>query len=34
MARSGKKAMQFVEGGRYVAVVVDGNDVPYNSIPR
>lgn len=24
MARSGKKVMQFVEGGRYVAVVADG----------
>jgi hypothetical protein len=24
MARSGKKVMQFLEGGRYVAVVVDG----------
>jgi hypothetical protein len=24
MARSGKKVMQFLEGGRYIAVVVDG----------
>jgi hypothetical protein len=24
MARNGKKLMQFLEGGRYVAVVVDG----------
>jgi hypothetical protein len=24
MARSGKKVMQFLEGGRYVAVVADG----------
>ena len=24
MAREGKKVMQFLEGGRYVAVVVDG----------
>jgi hypothetical protein len=24
MARSGKKVMQFVEGGRYIAVVADG----------
>ena len=25
MAREGKKVMQFLEGGRYVAVVVDGD---------
>lgn len=25
MARSGKKVMQFLEGGRYIGVVVDGN---------
>jgi hypothetical protein len=24
MARSGKKVMQFLEGGRYIAVVADG----------
>ena len=24
MARSGKRVMQFLEGGRYIAVVVDG----------
>lgn len=29
MARSGKKVMQFVEGGRYVAVVADGKYIPY-----
>ena len=25
MARSGKKVMQFLEGGRYIGVVVNGN---------
>jgi hypothetical protein len=25
MAREGKKVMQFIEAGRYLAVVVDGN---------
>jgi hypothetical protein len=29
MARGGKKVMQFLEGGRYVAVVVDGKYIPY-----
>jgi hypothetical protein len=31
MARSGKKVMQIVEGGRYVAVVVDGKFIPYKA---
>ena len=29
MARDGKKVMQFLEGGRYVAVVVDGKMKTY-----
>jgi len=29
MARQGKKVMQFLEGGRYVAVVVDGKMKAY-----
>jgi hypothetical protein len=29
MARSGKKIMQFLEDGRYVAVVADGKFIPY-----
>ena len=29
MARQGKKVMQFLEGGRYVAVVVDGKMKTY-----
>jgi hypothetical protein len=29
MARSGKKVMQFVQDGRYVAVVVDGKVILY-----
>src|ERR1700730_3898271 len=29
MARSGQKVMQFLEDGRYVAVVVDGQFIPY-----
>jgi hypothetical protein len=29
MAREGKKVMQFLEGGRYVAVVVDGERHTY-----
>jgi hypothetical protein len=29
MARAGKKVMQFLEGGRYVAVVVDGKTKRY-----
>jgi hypothetical protein len=29
MARDGKKVMQFLGGGRYVAVVVDGNIKTY-----
>ena len=31
MARSGEKVMQFVEGGRYVAVVADGEYIPYKA---
>ena len=31
MARSGKKVMQFLEGGRYVAVVADGKAHLYPS---
>jgi hypothetical protein len=30
MARSGKKVMQFLSGGRYVAVVVDGKTKLYS----
>jgi hypothetical protein len=29
MARQGKKVMQFLSGGRYIAVVVDGKVIPY-----
>ena len=29
MARSGKKVMQFIQGGRYVAVVADGKAILY-----
>jgi hypothetical protein len=29
MARSGKKVMQFLEDGRYIAVVADGKFIPY-----
>ena len=29
MARSGKKVMQFIQGGRYVAVVADGKVILY-----
>jgi len=29
LARSGKKVMQFLSEGRYVAVVVDGKVTPY-----
>jgi hypothetical protein len=29
MARAGKKVMQFLSGGRYLAVVVDGKLTPY-----
>lgn len=29
LARSGKKVMQFLSGGRYVAVVVDGDVTSY-----
>ena len=29
MARGGKKVMQFLEGGRYIAVVVDGKMKTY-----
>jgi hypothetical protein len=31
LAREGKKVMQFLEQGRYVAVVVDGKVISYNS---
>ena len=31
LARSGKKVMQFIENGRYVAAVVDGKAVLYGS---
>jgi hypothetical protein len=29
MARNGQKVMQFLEDGRYVAVVADGKFIPY-----
>jgi hypothetical protein len=29
MARAGKKVMQFLSSGRYLAVVVDGKVTPY-----
>ena len=29
MARSGQKVMQFLEDGRYIAVVADGKFIPY-----
>jgi hypothetical protein len=29
LARSGKKVMQFIQGGRYVAVVADGKVILY-----
>lgn len=31
LAREGKKVMQFLEQGRYVAVVFDGKVISYNS---
>jgi hypothetical protein len=31
LAREGKKVMQFLEQGRYVAVVVDGKVISYHS---
>jgi hypothetical protein len=34
MARQGKKVMQFFDGGRYVAVVVDGKVKTYSTISR
>ncbi len=34
MARNGKKVMQFLEGGRYLAVVADGKFVPYGKAPH
>jgi len=34
LARSGKKVMQFLRGGRYVAVVVDGNATLYGGRDR
>jgi hypothetical protein len=30
MARGGKKVMQFIQGGRYVAVVADGKVILYD----
>src|ERR1700722_8939562 len=33
LAREGKKVMQFLEQRRYVAVVVDGKVISYNSPP-
>jgi hypothetical protein len=32
LAREGKKVMQFLEQGRYVACVVDGKVISYNSL--
>jgi hypothetical protein len=29
MARAGKKVMQFIQDGRYIAVVADGKLIPY-----
>jgi hypothetical protein len=34
LARSGKKVMQFLEGGRYVAVVADGKVTLYGAAGR
>jgi hypothetical protein len=34
MARSGKKVMQFIQDGRYVAVVVDGKVILYGKQER
>jgi hypothetical protein len=34
MARSGKKVMQFLEDGRYVAVVADGKVTMYGAAGR
>ncbi len=34
MARAGKKVMQFIEGGRYVAVVADGKVILYGKRSR
>jgi hypothetical protein len=34
MAREGKKVMQFLESGRYVAVVVDGKKRTYWARPK
>jgi len=34
MARSGKKVMQFIRDGRYVAVVVDGEVTLYGKLRR
>jgi len=34
MAREGKKVMQFLENGRYVAVVVDGKMKTYGQKPE
>jgi hypothetical protein len=33
LARSGKKVMQFLSGGRYVAVIVDGHLKLYGQLP-
>ena len=32
LARAGKRVMQFLEGGRYVAVVVDGKATRYGKL--
>jgi hypothetical protein len=34
MARSGKKVMQFLEAGRYLAVVADGKLISFGKSPR
>jgi hypothetical protein len=34
MARAGKKVMQFIQDGRYVAVVADGKVILYGKRPR
>jgi hypothetical protein len=34
MARSGKKVMQFLEAGRYLAVVADGKLISFGKTPK
>jgi hypothetical protein len=34
MARSGKKVMQFLEAGRYLAVVADGRLISFDKTPK